>query len=77
VLTVWVYERTGESLLVAMLMHASLTASMIILPPLVTGMAYLTYNLVFTAVLWVVVGLVAVANGGHLTRQPPLRRRVA
>jgi membrane protease YdiL (CAAX protease family) len=77
VLMVWVYERTGESLLVAMLMHASLTASMIILPPLVTGMAYLTYNLVFTAVLWVVVGLVAVANGGHLTRQPSLRRRVA
>ena len=77
VLMVWVYDRTGESMLVVMLMHASLTASMIILPPVVTGVAYLTYNLVFTAVLWVVVGLVAVANGGHLTRQPPLRGRVA
>ena len=29
---VWVYDRTG-SLLVAMLMHASLTASMLILGP--------------------------------------------
>ena len=77
VLMVWVYERTGESLLVAMLMHASLTASMIILPPVVTGVAFLTYNLVFTAALWVVVGAVVVVNGGHLTRQPPLRKRVA
>jgi membrane protease YdiL (CAAX protease family) len=76
VLMVWVYERTGESMLVAMLMHASLTASMIILPPQVTGVAYVTYNLVFTAALWVVVGAVALANGGHLTRQPPLRRRL-
>jgi membrane protease YdiL (CAAX protease family) len=77
VLMVWVYERTGESMLVAMLMHASLTASMIILPPVVTGVAYLTFNLVFTAALWVVVGVVAVANGWHLSRRPPLRRRVA
>src|SRR5215217_5017588 len=76
VLMVWVYDRT-ESLLVAMLMHASLTASMITLPPVVTGVAYVTYNLVFTVVLWVVVGLVAVANGGHLTRQTPLQGRVA
>jgi hypothetical protein len=76
VLMVWVYERT-ESLLLAMLMHASLTASMIILPPVVTGVAFLTYNVAFTAALWVVVGAVALANSGHLSRQPPLRRRVA
>jgi membrane protease YdiL (CAAX protease family) len=77
VLMVWVYERSGESMLVAMLMHASLTASMIILSPVVTGVAYLTYNLVWTAVLWIVVGAVAVANGWHLTRQPLPPRRVA
>jgi membrane protease YdiL (CAAX protease family) len=75
VLMVWVYDRT-ESLLVAMLMHASLTASMIILAPALTGVAYLTFNLIFTAALWVVVAAVAVANDGHLTRHPPLRRRV-
>src|SRR5829696_6051180 len=41
VLMVWVYDRTG-SLLVAMLMHASLTASTLILQPLaVSGMALL------------------------------------
>jgi membrane protease YdiL (CAAX protease family) len=76
VLMVWVYERTG-SLLVAMLMHASLTASMLILGPLATGAALATYTLVFTAALWVFVAAVAVAGGGHLSRQPPLRRRVA
>jgi membrane protease YdiL (CAAX protease family) len=76
VLMLWVYDRT-ESLLVAILMHASLTASMIILPPQVTGVAYVTYNVVLTAALWVVVGAVALATGGHLTRQLPLRRRAA
>jgi uncharacterized protein len=76
VLMVWVYDRT-ESLLVAMLMHVSLVASNVILVPLATGVALVTYDLVWAAVLWVVVGAVAVANGGHLSRQPPLRRRVA
>src|SRR5215208_4421070 len=76
VLMVWVYDRTNGSLLVAMLMHASLTASMFILHPLVTGVAILTYVLVWAAALWVVVGAVALAQGGHLSRQPP-RKRVA
>jgi uncharacterized protein len=75
VLMVWVYDRT-ESLLVAMLMHVSLVASNVILVPLATGVALVTYDLVWAAVLWVVVGAVAVANGGHLSRVP-LRRRVA
>jgi uncharacterized protein len=78
VLMVWVYERTGESLLVAMLMHASLTASTLIVAPLaISGMGLLTYQLVWAAAMWIVVGAVAVAQGGHLSRQPPLRRRVA
>jgi hypothetical protein len=45
-LAVWVYDRTGESMLVAMLMHASLLASALILEPL--GLAVvpgLTYGL--------------------------------
>jgi uncharacterized protein len=76
VLMVWVYDRTGESLLLAMLMHASLSASMLILQPLaIAGVPLLTYILVFGAAMWVVVGVVAVANGGHLSRQP-LRGRV-
>ena len=80
VLMVWVYDRTNGSLLVATLMHASLTASTVfIFTPVATGVAFLTYILVLAAALWVVVGAVALANGGHLSRQPqqPLRRRVA
>jgi membrane protease YdiL (CAAX protease family) len=75
-LMVWVYERTG-SLLVAILMHASLVAFWITSTPLgIAGVALVTWYLVWAAVLWVVVGAVAVANGGHLSRQSPLRRRV-
>jgi membrane protease YdiL (CAAX protease family) len=77
VLMVWVYDRTGESLLLAMLMHASLTASAVIFASITPGWPLFIYTLVFGAVVWVVVGAVAVAQGGHLSRQPPPRRRVA
>jgi membrane protease YdiL (CAAX protease family) len=76
VLMVWVYDRTG-SLLVAMLMHASLTASTLILGPLaISGVALFTYDLGLAAALWVVIAAVAVANGRLLSRQP-LRRWTA
>src|SRR5215212_4749886 len=77
VLMVWVYDRT-ESLLLAMLMHGSATGSLVILASLV-GMALFTFLLAFGAVLWVVVGAVALAKGGRLSRQPRqlLRRRAA
>ena len=77
VLMVWVYDRTGESMLLAMLMHASFSASMLIQQPL--GLALvpgLAWNLVLAAALWVVVGAVTLANHGHLSRQP-LRRQMA
>jgi CAAX protease family protein len=78
VLMVWVYDLT-ESLLVAMLMHAGLSAFTVILavPPTIALVPGLTYDLVLAAALWAFVGAVAVAQGGHLSRQPPLRRRVA
>ena len=73
---VWVYDRTG-SLLVAMLMHASLTQhDVILMPPAISGVAFLTWFLVLAAVLWVVVAAVAVANGGQLSRQPNRVRAV-
>lgn len=77
VLMVWVYDRTG-SLIVAMLMHASLTGSVlfILMPLAISGVPLLTWYLVLAAALWVVVAAVAVANGGQLSRQW-LRRRVA
>jgi membrane protease YdiL (CAAX protease family) len=68
VLMVWVYDRTG-SLLVAMLMHAPLAASQLILiPSAISGVQVVTYDLVFAAALWVFVAAVAVANGGQLER---------
>ena len=76
VLMVWVYQRTDESMLVAMLMHASFSASMLILQPL--GLALvpgLTWALVLAASLWLSVGAIAVAQDGHLSRKP-LRKRV-
>ena len=65
ILMVWVYDRTG-SLLVAMLMHAVLSASTIIFQPLTPGMHQLTWNIVLAAALWAVV--VAVAAAGR--KQP-------
>ena len=81
VLMVWVYERTG-SLLLAILMHASFAASTFILNPVagpgtMSGSSLLTYDLVLAAALWIFVGMVAVANGGHSSRRPLSRRRVA
>jgi uncharacterized protein len=77
VLMVWVYERTGGSLPAAMLMHMSLTFFTIIVFPPSAVMANLISGYAFTAVLWAVVGAVALANHRHLSRQPPLRRQVA
>src|SRR5215211_950517 len=72
-LMVWVYERTG-SLLVAILMHASLVAFWIISTPVgIAGMPLVTWYLVWAAALWAVVGAVAMANHRHISRQPPLQ----
>jgi uncharacterized protein len=68
VLMVWVYDRTG-SLLVAMLMHAPLAASQLILiPSAISGVQVVIYDLVFAAALWVFVAAVAVANRGQLKK---------
>jgi membrane protease YdiL (CAAX protease family) len=68
VLMVWVYERTG-SLLVAMVMHASLSASKLVLQPgPLSDALSLTSLLVWAASLWVLVAAVAMASRGRLTR---------
>ena len=68
VLMVWVYDRTG-SLLIAMLMHASLTASVRIFDPVpISGGPIAVYNLVLGAALWCVVVAVAVAIPRALRR---------
>jgi membrane protease YdiL (CAAX protease family) len=60
VLMVWVYDRTS-SLLVAMLMHVSLTASVLILDPeRITGTALLMYSFALAAVTWITAAVVTV-----------------
>jgi uncharacterized protein len=74
VLMVWVYDRTG-SLLVAMLMHASLVASQLILMPLpLSAVPLLTSILAWAAALWIVVAMIALANGRQFSRQLVWRR---
>jgi hypothetical protein len=64
VLMVWLYDRT-QSLLLAMLMHAVFSASMLVLQPPVTSLrAGLTWNVVLAALLWGIVGAVALARRG-------------
>jgi membrane protease YdiL (CAAX protease family) len=75
VLMVWVYDRT-ESLLLAMLMHASLSASTLILQPLSTGAPYLIWNLALAVTLWIIVAVVALVNRSHPTR-PPLYNEIS
>ena len=76
VVMVLVYDRTG-SLLVAMLMHASLTTSVLIFGPrAISGGPLLIYELVLAAALWLVVAAVAVADREHLSQQHVWRRVV-
>lgn len=57
ILMTWVYQRT-HSTLIGVLMHASLTSSMLIMGAPVSGYALLMYDLVFGAVLWISVAIV-------------------
>jgi membrane protease YdiL (CAAX protease family) len=67
VLMVWIYDRTG-SLFVTALMHAPLSASqMIVIPAALSGAQFVTYDLVFTAALWILVGIVTAAS---IRKQP-------
>ena len=78
VLMVWVYDRTG-SLLLAMLMHASLVFTVNVINPFgplkMAGVPLLTFDLLWAAALCIVIGAIALVNRGHLSRQPPLRRQ--
>jgi membrane protease YdiL (CAAX protease family) len=64
ILMVWVYDHT-ESLLVAILMHASLVASLVYIEPPLAGADLLTYILVRAAV-WIVMAAVVVTNASGI-----------
>jgi membrane protease YdiL (CAAX protease family) len=74
VLMVWLYDRTG-SLLVVVLMHASLIANQLISAPAVTADATtLVWTLAWSAALWLVVAAVAAVTGGQFTRRALVAR---
>jgi membrane protease YdiL (CAAX protease family) len=73
VLMVWVYDRT-KSLLVAMLMHLSFTASLLILNPVdISGANLLTYSFALAAAMWIVALVIVIDRGWpkfHLRQTP-------
>ena len=80
VLMVWVYRHT-RSLPVGIVMHASLTSSMLILGPAISGRELLIFDLVFAAVLWVaalvVVAVEARSARRHLAQSGAVGYRLA
>jgi membrane protease YdiL (CAAX protease family) len=69
-LMVWVYERT-QSLFLAMLMHVSITTSLLMLNPLkISGTHLLVYSFVLAAVFWMITGVVLVVNRAEHWQQP-------
>jgi len=76
ILMAWVYEHT-QSVFVAMLMHASFTASLLILNPEgLSGMHLVVYSFALAAAVWIVVTAAVIASRGRPLREP-VRRRAA
>jgi len=69
ILMVWVYDRT-ESLLVSVLMHASLMASLsIFVPAQLSGKDLLTWIFSWAVVLWIAVAIFASSKSSRLASQ--------
>jgi hypothetical protein len=69
ILMVWCYEHT-QSLFVAMLMHVSLTASLLILNPLgMSGAQLQVFSFALALAVWVVVAIVGSRSGWHPERR--------
>ncbi|MBE3558893.1 MAG: CPBP family intramembrane metalloprotease [Ktedonobacteraceae bacterium] len=68
VLMVWVYDQT-RSVLVAILMHLPIiVGTFVLLSPAMAGIPDLTFNLVFGAMLWVIIAGVALSSRRKLLR---------
>ncbi len=69
VLIAWTYTNT-KSVFLAQLMHASSTGSLVVLsPPHVAASQETFWYALYALALWIVVVLVALRNGVHLTRR--------
>jgi hypothetical protein len=64
---VWVFDKT-ESLLVVILMHMSLVATLTIIDPVLSGAELLVFILVRALVLWGIVAAVSMAERRQLNR---------
>ena len=73
ILMVWVYENS-QSLLIVILMHASLVASLATLDPTINGKDLLIYILIRAVVLWTIVGIVAIIRKRTIKKEQPLAR---
>ena len=70
VLMVWVYDHT-HSVLVGMLMHVSLTGSLLTLNPLgLAGAPLVAYSFALAAALWAVMATMAIARRWDKSHQP-------
>ena len=65
ILMVWVYDRT-ESLLVVILMHMSLVATLTTIDPVLTGTNLVIFIVARAAILWAIVAAVAVLSRRRL-----------
>jgi len=65
ILMVWVYDNT-ESLLVVILMHTSLVATLLIVDPVLSGGNLLTFILIRAVALWVIAAMVTAAQRQRL-----------
>jgi hypothetical protein len=66
---VWVYDRT-ESLLIAILMHVPISVTTFVSASEARSSAALVAPvLLWGAAFWLIVAVLAWANGGHLTRR--------
>lgn len=68
ILMTWVYRHT-RSLFIGILMHASLTSSMLMLGPAVSGRELLIYDLTLTAAFWIAAALVLALEARHTRKQ--------
>jgi membrane protease YdiL (CAAX protease family) len=70
IIMVWIYDRT-KSLFLVILMHASLTASILIFPPRqVTAVQIVTYDLILSVILWLIVAILAIIPKENFAEKP-------